>query len=142
MLTAMQMLLRRLRSGVVTQTTGQLGLPTGERCSLGVICDIAVEYGVIPPPVATKRAGKEMLSYDGDTESLPLKVRDFFGFQTVGVSYLHSGDRSYHSLMSDNDTLRLTFPEIADTLESRPSGMFMSNAVKAADIPRDLLPTV
>ena len=41
----------KLRSGEIEQGTGYLGRSEGERCCLGVLCDMAVEEGVIPPPV-------------------------------------------------------------------------------------------
>jgi hypothetical protein len=37
----------RLESGTVPQAHGRLGDSTGARCCLGVLCDIAVEEGVI-----------------------------------------------------------------------------------------------
>lgn len=129
---ALEMVIRRLRSGAVKQIDGKLGLLTGERCCLGVICDIAVEYGVIPPPVPVKNTlltgeTEYILAYDDDsTVIMPTKVRDFFGFTNVSGAY----NRDYRSnfddsLMNDNDSKGLTFEQIADIIESRPKGLFV-----------------
>lgn len=45
----------RLRDPNAKQRRRHLGAPTGERCCLGVACDIAVEHGVIPPPTVKRR---------------------------------------------------------------------------------------
>lgn len=42
--------IERLRSGEIQQTKGVLGRGDGSRCCLGVLCDVAVEEGVISPP--------------------------------------------------------------------------------------------
>jgi hypothetical protein len=63
----------RLESGEVEQTRGRLGAPGKQRgrCCLGVLCDIAVEDGVIDAPRATVDG---YMSYDASTLCLPGSV--------------------------------------------------------------------
>lgn len=131
---ARAVLVARLRSGTVTQTRGTLGRPDGSRCCLGVACDIGVEYGIIPAPIEDPRSmiRKGMLygvGEDVQVSSLPDAVRRFFGFRHVSGGYGGFGGYGSmgacnDSLMGDNDAKGHTFAQIADTVESRPPGMF------------------
>jgi len=80
----------RLESGTVPQGHGRLGDSTGARCCLGVLCDIAVEEGVI-------QGGLDDMGhmrYSGDPENgdtpdeweggvLPLAVRRWAGLDSA-----------------------------------------------------------
>lgn len=101
--------LRRLRSGKIPQAQFHLGGADGSRCCLGVACDIAVEMGVITPPVL-KLGG--VLEYDRHTAILPEKVVEAAGLPSSDpvVSF-----RSHR--MSDLNDLELSFSQIADIIE-------------------------
>lgn len=65
------------------QLTGYLGNLAGERCCLGVLCDIAVAEGIIPAPIEFPIGGGEVLQY-GDqhgwnTQALPPTVMGWAG---------------------------------------------------------------
>lgn len=129
-MTAMEALLRRLRSGHVKQIHGVLGTPEGGRCCLGVACDVAREYGVIEAPVLAKvrptpdNTTGEILKYAGHVGNLPPAVQTFFGFTSSSGSYRDSSDED-RSLLYDNDGRLLTFAQIADIIESKPKGLFI-----------------
>jgi hypothetical protein len=81
--------LEALRSGRIPQAKGYLGKPDGSRCCLGVLCDIAVQSGVIPPPEETTDESEldddgwiACLSYDGGiTKDLPDPVSRWAGIE-------------------------------------------------------------
>lgn len=100
----------RLRDPNSKQGRGVLGTSDGNRCCLGVACDIAVENGVIPAPTPREYG---ILHYDGESTYLPEKVRKWFGFNfdNPGV-----GDRGLEATYL-NDSLAWTFPQIADAIE-------------------------
>lgn len=121
-LTPVQELVNRLRSGAVRQGKFNLGTTSGERCCLGVACDIAVERGVILEP---KASGASLIYDDASTTSLPIRVREFFGFSDAGGLFYPNGkDKMASSLVALNDSGGKTFAEIADVIESRPEGLF------------------
>jgi hypothetical protein len=64
-----------LESGRWTQGHGMLGRSnTTERCCLGVLCEVAIREGVIPPATPlTPTTGR--LLYTGEANYLPVKVR-------------------------------------------------------------------
>lgn len=99
----------RLRDPNSKQRRDILGSTYGERCCLGVACDIAVENGVIPAP--TPREG--VLYYDGESTYLPERVREWFGFDSDNPEM---GNR-YPNATYLNDNLEWTFPQIADVIE-------------------------
>lgn len=133
-MTAMEALLRRLRSGHVKQTKHKLGTPNGDRCCLGLACDVSREYGVIPEPTlkvlrANAPNAETVLEYGNENEEkssafLPPSVREFFGFTSAAGTYKDS-QGTQRSLQQDNDNLALTFSVIADIIESRPKGLFV-----------------
>jgi hypothetical protein len=69
-------LIDRLEDPATQQEEGRLGTLNGKRCCLGVLCDIAVEEGVIPPPVANDDGG---LMYENSFFTLPQIVQDWAG---------------------------------------------------------------
>jgi hypothetical protein len=138
MLTAMEAYLARLRSGALKQIQGKLGTVDGGRCCLGVACDVAVEYGVIPPPTVVEKSMLLAYGPHGNRGLMPVEVVEFFGFSTRGGSYIDVEGLG-HSLYIDNDGFKLTFAQIADIIESRPQGLFV-DAVQPAPAVVNLLP--
>jgi hypothetical protein len=132
-----------LRSGKYPQTAGRLNrlkpghsalfgttVPPG-LCCLGVLCELAVEDGV----VERRYYGNNYASVDsleeadgieykagaGDAGSsvLPVAVQAWAGLESVcgGGITLPSGDR--RDLTHANDVARMSFPEIADIIEAQ-----------------------
>jgi hypothetical protein len=68
--------LTALRDPAARQVAGRLGTVDGRRCCLGVLCDIAVEDGVIDPPgiVPRPETAPNVLTYAGNTSVLPPEV--------------------------------------------------------------------
>lgn len=96
----------RLRDPNLLQGFGQLGTPDGKRCCLGVACDVAVEEGVINPPV-THPSGA--LRYAGNSIFLPQAVMDWLGLPAPIT----------HTLAYCNDGQRLSFSQIADLIDDK-----------------------
>lgn len=134
MLTAVQSLVARLRSGHVKQIRGRLADQFGGRCCLGVACDIGVEYGVIAPPQRVAfNTGLLAYGKNCDAGTLPEEVQAFFGFSSRAGAYTDAAGIE-RALLEDNDGRGLTFPQIADIIESRPKGLFKK------DVAANLLP--
>ena len=90
----------RLENGNIPQGTGVLGTPEGKRCCLGVLCDLAVEDGIIEPPEARVSG---FLVYDKASISLlPLTVARWAGLNGVNGQY-EDHDGRPHQLTNDND---------------------------------------
>jgi hypothetical protein len=106
-----------LRSGRYEQTQGRLQRD-GSFCCMGVLCELAVEAGVIPSPVFVPpiSGGSEVAAYGRSelTGSPPAEVWDWSGFEALGVV-----DELAMELMARNDELDQSFEEIADYIESR-----------------------
>lgn len=136
--------LKRLRSGSIKQIVNKLADAKGGRCCLGVACDIAVEQGIIPPPAESQlphfsgflRYKNEVSDRDcdGTITGLPSKVQEFFGLTTAGGQYYKEYPvghqdalvRESTGLITDNDDHRKTFAQIADIIESKPNGLFLT----------------
>jgi hypothetical protein len=86
-----------LRSGKIKQTRGQLGRESGSRCCLGVLCDLAVEEGVI-----TK--------YRFNEGVLPKEVIKWSGIKDSCGSYVRKRGIIRH-LTDDNDKSKRLFPK-------------------------------
>ncbi len=101
--------INRLESGEISQTVGTLGRKTGERCCLGVLCDLAVEAGVIALPVVDNnwvREGEKLLFGDTyDSAILPLSVREWAGMFTDNGRYDEFGEVQDREDESDGDCL-------------------------------------
>ena len=67
-----------LRSGEIPRGRSRLGTPDGKRCGLGVLCDMAVEDGIIAPPEALADNGR----YSYDDTVLPESVVSWAGMQS------------------------------------------------------------
>lgn len=119
---------KRLRSRKYKQTTGKLHRKDNETgkhgfCCLGVLCEMAVEAGVIPVPELDESGTYSTLYvYDNDESVLPEVVRDWAGLQeTDGAFETKKGNNT--SLADVNDGGK-KFGAIAKIIESRPTGLF------------------
>lgn len=113
----------RLRSGTIKQGKHKLGYVDSSRCCLGVLCDIAVENGIISEPMVINT---NYLAYgvDNDDEELPHSVRNWAGLKGSAGPYQEDvGYITSTCLAMKNDGGK-SFSEIADIIESRPEGLF------------------
>lgn len=110
--------LDRLENGNIPQATGKLGDLEGGRCCLGVLCDIAVEEGIIQPPTVYD----DQLKYADELVILPRDVMEW-----AGLDYNNGGfsadpektpDFMDDALSYQNDQGK-TFPEIAQIIRER-----------------------
>ena len=104
--------LKRLRSGNIPKRHGNLGCEDGSRCPLGVICDIAVEHEVIPPPEIAPQG----LRYNGYIISLPTPVAEWANIHRCGV--IEHAEHGLLTVIAANDAMGMTFPEMADVIET------------------------
>lgn len=105
-----------LRSKKFPQTKEHLKDNNGF-CCLGVLCEIAVEDGVIAPP--TKHPVTLEWLYENEGGTLPPKVMEWaeINEENPYVEYTQDGGYFYDSLSELNDAKSMTFPEIADIIE-------------------------
>lgn len=90
-----------------------------EFCCLGVLCELAVKEGVIPPPVQEE----DYYLYDGRTGRLPWPVRDWAGLSSDAGGYHKEGELQNSTYLTrDNDSYNLNFNQIADIIDSEPEG--------------------
>lgn len=109
-----------LRSGEYHQGKNYLHQKSArgdEFCCLGVACDIAVKNGVELDIDTTYH----IVRYDKYSAALPTAVAEWLGVQTSFGDFYNNGE--YGSLTNLNDH-GVKFAEIADTIESKPSGLF------------------
>lgn len=134
--------LQKLRSGEYDQgrfflrRKGRSEAEADRYCCLGVLCEVAVEEGVIPPAVSGHSWGDYRYMYDdGSEQALPDAVADWAGLDdglgtlVPGVARLESacpcascrigGIPEAHTLAELNDDLGYTFDQIADVIEER-----------------------
>lgn len=112
-----------LESGDIKQCKGVLGLPTGERCCLGVACDLAgVPHREIP---RTSANGDVCLEYgvpgalgDKSVSQLPHTVLDWLQMRSTNGSP-DSNVRVGEALAGLNDNGK-TFVEIAAEVRAYP----------------------
>ena|SRR5882757_2168255 len=107
----------RLRSGAIQQTGGGLGYTDGSRCCLGVVCDMAVEAGIIEAP--TVQNGRLAYGKNPALDVLPYEVIVWTGLDTPN-GYYRNPIGSGHTLSEQND-IGMPFSEIADTIEKYAS---------------------
>lgn len=103
-----------LRSGKYSQAKGSLQ-KIGGFCCLGVLCEIAVEDGIIPAPVVDKGE----VAYGGDdelkdTDLPPQSVEDWSGLDVRKTYVVNGLDETLYGL---NDDRGFTFNQIADVIE-------------------------
>lgn len=121
-----------LESGRFRQTGGALKNERGH-CCLGVLCELAVEAGVIPPAVEILSYLEEMptgeYSFSGHDAFLPPVVSKWaFGDLELDEENLHNPrlnyldefdeDESKQPASDLNDTYHLDFKEIAQAIRS------------------------
>lgn len=96
------------------QKKGSLGTTDGSRCCLGVLCDIAVEEGVIPKPATPDTV---ILCYGEEITALPRRVKLWAGMRTNNGGYYHYGKigGGTRALSCDNDG-GTSFKDIAVTI--------------------------
>src|SRR5882672_52843 len=102
----------KLLYGGIKQRKFMLGTTDGKRCCLGVLCDIAVEDGVIRPP-HTLHEGNDTLYYETVVGQLPETVMEWADMADAGGAYNNAGNALYR----DNDH-GFSFTEIADIIEA------------------------
>lgn len=107
---------KALRSGDYAQGRGALRDVADKFCCLGVLCDLAVEAGIIDAPIV--EGG--LYVYDRELAGVPAKVQEWSGVRT-GVGHITDG--TVPSLAVSNDR-GASFSEIANLIESEPSGLF------------------
>lgn len=139
-----------LRSGDYTQGRSFLAVKNEDTdqfdfCCLGVLCDLAVNEGVIAPPIEVDAYENDpwndaawvkgfettdqytVLTHGLETRTLPAKVRKWAGFTTDNPAYVKDfetcgkegcecGGPQMHSLASENDA-GISFAGIADIIE-------------------------
>lgn len=115
----------RMRSGTIHQTRKHLGRNDGSRCGLGVLCDLAVEEGIIAPPrkYHTNAGPRGCVVYDGSRHNLPAAVVNWAGLKTSYAQYpgeITPGrgctESGLPSIALDNDS-GVSFSELADIIE-------------------------
>lgn len=92
---------------------------TGKLCCLGVLCDLAVNAGVILPPTKEVRRGRQVYLYQEGATFLPLEVVEWAGLQRAdpGPEQLGSARLSFR-----NDR-GISFWEIARVIEEHWESM-------------------
>lgn len=114
---------KRLRSGDYEQGLGYLRHgEEGEAstyCCLGVLCEIAVEAGVIPPArTGTEGHEEDVWLYGNENErddtGLPHSVRMWAGVTSASGLVI---DGPVSNLVVANDSEHMSFAEIADIIE-------------------------
>ena len=101
-----------LRSGDYVQGGGALRRD-GKHCCLGVLCDLAVEAGVIPEPVMTDH---HEFVYGGKYALLPNSVMVWSGMKTAGGAFRNPDEPEPFNLTGLNDS-PVSFEVIAKTIE-------------------------
>ena len=116
--------LEALRSGEYEQGRGVLQNSEGKFCCLGVLCDLAVKAGVIPPPETDEDPGVYHYGKDRDFALPPNEVLAWAGLEQAspGVTVEGTGDGWPNELISLNDDEDYTFAEIAAVIEAQPEG--------------------
>lgn len=117
-----------LRSGRFEQGHGSLRLAESETgagdtyCCLGVLCELAVEAGVIRP---ARQDSNGLYQYDGQEGVLPASVADWAeteadeaGYRTENPHfYLGKGKELQLTSLADENDGGLPFGEIADLID-------------------------
>src|SRR4051812_10826866 len=124
-----------LRSGEYAQGRSALRTAVDKYCCLGVLCELAVEAGVIPPAVPSgpvgnpggvgfsvyrygETAGAGPASKYYESQYPPYVVAVWAGVNRYGDRHWsETDDKAPESLVSLNDT-GVTFDEIADIIEA------------------------
>lgn len=116
--------LEKLREPGRVQGKGLLRNEKGEQCCLDVLCEVAVEKGVVPPPELGPVVAGNAWKYGVYNEylTLPQEVQDWLGIE-YDVPFiptpagLNGGEDGEVSLAELNDSYGWTFAQIADVIE-------------------------
>lgn len=130
------LLVQALRSGTYKQGYESLMTvsPAGEEfCCLGVACRIAEEHGV-PMTISQQSLSGEnavCIFFNESNGTLPDVVREWYGFTTAEGDYAFTPPPMVEmstpmTLIRNNDIDRFTFEQIADIIESEPTGLFVA----------------
>lgn len=89
-------------------------------CCLGVACDLfAAHEGALSWSLTD--------SFDGQTQILPVAVRNWLGLRDRNGSY---GDDDHHAALDAHNDSGWSFESIADIIESEPDGLFATEAAQ------------
>lgn len=107
-----------LESGDYKQGIGYLTRiddPDGEprHCCLGVLCELAVKANVIPEGTESYMGTSLRYGAENDTAFLPLEVQEWADFEGLAGNVQFKYDGSFECADHLNDSIGLTFPEIA-----------------------------
>ena len=105
-----------LRSGCHRQIAGRLQTDEG-CCGMGVLCSLAVQAMVIPPPTRLKKGARVFAE---SQILLPEAVKTWAGLRTRAGGYYH---HTPANLVDDNDERGHSFNQLAETIESEPEGL-------------------
>ena len=109
-----------LRSGNYKQGLGRLKVRRAhqktEYCCLGVLCEIAVEDGVVEP--ANTLLPEGVYRFAGNGHTLPQKVAEWAGLKSHNPSVIGESGK-ITNLAGLNDEAKLCFSDIADVIEKQ-----------------------
>jgi hypothetical protein len=109
----------KLRNGGLEQGQGVLRNMREEYCCLGVLCEIAVEDNIIPPPSFSTSDGYYKYGAGQEGALLPTEVKDWAGLESHNPR-VTTGWFSCVTLASLNDNDGATFNQIAAWIEGDP----------------------
>lgn len=108
-----------LRSGELEQVRGKLRKAGNKYCCLGVLCELAVREGVIPPAQWDYNAW----SYCGSREYLPYEVRYWAGINAMNPQVFipdpDDPEKTLESTLAELNDTGSSFDEIADIIEDQ-----------------------
>lgn len=119
-----------LDSGEYPQTKGALKDADGY-CCLGVLCEIAVKHGVIPPVKHSVHPTGESYEYDDDIVYLPARVQEWAGLK------FHDPYAAGLRLSTYNDEDNLSFPEIAHLIRTHLKDSDGTEDAEASEQPQE-----
>ncbi len=110
-----------LRSGDFTQGTGALNYD-GRYCCLGVLCELGRQEGVVEKEVEGLFGQYVSKDSERSTSILPYSIRQWAGLGDSPEVVIPDPEEVYErgsivTLIELNDTLRLSFADIADIIE-------------------------
>jgi len=117
-----QALVAALRSGQYQQAIGVLMADNGRFCCLGVGCEIS-QLGKWT--MTDDDSWFYVTQHNRELSKLPKEVREYYGFATAYGEY---GNNAEAMLTRDNDERCMSFDQIADVIESEPSGLLTLEA--------------
>ncbi len=104
-----------LRSGNYAQ--GRNALRSGDKyCCLGVLCELAVEAGVVVRRPSKTSAG---YAYDNEAGYLPVNVREWSGVESSSPIVMPLDTDDVPTYLSSLNDVGRPFSEIADLIEAQ-----------------------